>query len=95
MWGEKAQLAMEFDRTPQPTANIYWNPNCPFVKGKKKRIMSKSKLDILQANSKLFYAYICSSHFIFCASGGAAKTLTNTRHCFFSPPVPPSLWQPL
>lgn len=61
----------------------------------KKRIMSKSKLDILQANSKLFYAYICSSHFIFCASGGAAKTLTNTRHCFFSPRVPPSLWQAL
>lgn len=39
----------------------------------KKRIMSKSKLDILQANSKLFYAYICSSHFIFCAVEGRPK----------------------
>lgn len=41
MWGEKAQLAMEFDRTPQPTANIYWNPNCPFVKGKKKNYVQE------------------------------------------------------
>lgn len=69
--GRKARLALAFDRFPQPTTNIYWNPNCLLVKGKK--IMSKRKFNILQTNSRLFYAHIYSYHFIFCASEGAAK----------------------
>lgn len=33
-WGEKAQLALESERSPQLTTNTYWNPNCPLVKRK-------------------------------------------------------------
>ena len=51
--------------------------------------MSKSKFDILQANSKLFYAYICSYHFIFCANEGATKNNSQTLFVIaFSPHVP-------
>lgn len=54
--------------------------------------MPKSKYDVLQANFRLFYAYICSYHFIFCANEGAAKTTHTLLSLLLSsrrPPPPP------
>lgn len=54
--------------------------------------MSKSKFDILQANSRLSYAYICSYHFIFCANEGAAKNNSRTLlSLLFHHTCPPGL----
>lgn len=81
---------MEFDRFPQPITNIYWNPNCPLTKRKKKK-MSRRKWIILQTNSKLVYAYIYCYHFIFCANEGAAKTISRV----FLPLLFSAMWAPL
>lgn len=68
--GRKAQLAMDFDRLPppQPTSQVYWNPNCsPVIRND-----VQEQINILQANSKLSMHIPNSSLFIFCVNEGAA-----------------------
>lgn len=61
---------------------------------KEKKIVSKSKFNILQTNYKLFYAYTYSYHSTFCVSEGAAKTAHKyPYYCFrrhLCPPLPPA-----
>lgn len=77
-WGEKPNWPWNLIDYPQPTSHVYWNPNCPLVKRKEKNV--QEQINILQTNSKLFYAYTDSSLFIFCANEEAA---TNSSRALF------------
>lgn len=55
--GRKAQLAMEFDRLPQPTSKVELKSQLPSCeKKRKKKNYVQEQINILQTNSKLFYA---------------------------------------
>lgn len=88
--GRRAQLAMEFDRFPADCCSIPESqlPSC----GKGKKYAQKQTYHF--ANSRLFYAYIYSYHFIFCANEGRPKkkkkNLKYLIHCCCSHSCPSS-----
>jgi len=79
-WGEKAQLAMESERSPQLTTNTYWNPNCPLVK--RKKLCPRANMTFYkQISDSSMHIFVAITSFSV-PMKGRPKQLTHSCPCF-------------